>query len=110
MNELKIKPLSLNNCYIGRRFATKELAKYKQDISRMLPRIDIPEGKLYVTYSFGVSSKSSDVDNLIKVFQDCLAEFYGFNDKNIYRLDVSKQDVKKGEEFIKFQIEKKLSI
>lgn len=108
MTELKIKPLSLNNCYIGRRFATKELAQYKRSISLLLPKMKVPEGKLYVSYTFGVSSKASDVDNLIKVFQDCLAECYGFNDKNIYRIEVRKQDVKKGEEFIKFQIEKLL--
>ena len=35
--------------------------------------------------------------NLIKVFQDALAEKYGFNDKKIYKWDVEKIDVSKGE-------------
>ena len=37
---------------------------------------------------------------------DILSKVYGFNDKNIYRLDLEKKIVKKGAEFIDFFIEK----
>lgn len=104
MNILPIKPLSLNHAYRGRRFITPELKRYKEDIARLSPRIVIPAGKLSVSYVFGVSSKQSDVDNLVKCCQDALAEKYGFNDKMIYRITVEKQDVKKGSEFISFNI------
>lgn len=98
------KPLSVNKAYRGRRFATKDLQEYKKEIMWQLPKIIIPKGKLQVEYTFGCSSKGSDGDNLVKAFQDCLAEFYGFNDNKIYRWIVEKIDIKKGEEFIKWEI------
>lgn len=104
MIKLPIKPLSLNHAYRGRRFATNELKKYKLDISRILPKIDIPKGKLAMHYIFGVSSKNSDADNLVKAFQDSLAECCGFNDKLIYKITIEKVDTKKGDEFIAFSL------
>lgn len=104
MYRLEIKPLSLNHAYHGRRFATKELQKYHTDIHRMLPRITVPDGKLSIHFRFGVSSKNSDGDNLIKCVQDAIAGKYGFNDKSIYEWHVWKEDVKRGEEFIEFMI------
>ena len=53
---------------------------------------------------FGFSSKAGDIDNPIKLFLDILQKKYGFNDKNIYELQVEKRDVKKGKEFIQFKI------
>jgi hypothetical protein len=66
--------------------------------------IQVPKGKLAVTYVFGVSSKNSDGDNLIKAFQDALAVQYGFNDRDIYHWDVEKRIVAKGEEFVGFRL------
>lgn len=108
MVHLDIKPLSLNNAYRGRRFTTKELAKFHADVAKLLPRdLILPatdHGKLAVRYVFAVSSKNSDGDNLIKVFQDALAERYGFNDKRIYDWHVTKVDVPRGKEYIEFEI------
>ena len=101
---LKIKPLSINQAYRGRRFATPELKRYKQDLARILPKIEVPKGKLAVEYEFGLSSKAADGDNLIKAFQDVIAECYGFNDKWVYSWVVSKKDVKKGQEYVSFSI------
>jgi Holliday junction resolvase RusA-like endonuclease len=70
----------------------------------LLPRLTIPKGKLTVKYEFGVSSKASDGDNLIKSFQDALCEKYGFNDRDIYRWEVEKKIVSKGEEYAAFEI------
>ena len=104
MFTLKLKPLSLNSAYRGRRFTTPELACYKEAICLMSPKMAIPKGKLQVKYVFGVSSKNADGDNLIKCAQDALAEKYDFNDKLIYKWEVEKVDVKKGKEFISFEI------
>ena len=104
MIKLAIKPISLNSCYRGRRFKTPLLDAFKKEVYYLLPKMEIPKGKLSVKYIFGVSSKSSDGDNLIKVFQDSLADNYGFNDKQIYKWEVEKVDVKKGEEYIEFEI------
>lgn len=104
MIKIPLKALSLNSAYRGRRFKTPELQKYKEDIYMMLPKLVVPKGKLNIDYRFGVSSKNSDGDNLVKAFQDALSEAYGFNDKLVYRWSGEKVDVKKGEEFIEFEI------
>lgn len=104
MTHLSIKGLSLNHAYRGRRFITPELKQFKRDMMLILPKMSIPVGKLQVVYRFGVSSKNSDADNLVKTCQDSLAECYGFNDKKIYHITVEKEDVVKGEEFIEFEI------
>ena len=57
-----------------------------------------------ISFIFRVSSKSSDLDNLLKATIDTIAEFYVFNDKKIYRIIAEKKDVKKGEEYISFEI------
>lgn len=106
MIRLKIKAISLNQCYRGRRFKTPLLESFKKEVYYLVPKnLKIPEGKLKVTYIFGTSSKNSDGDNFIKTFQDALAEKYKFNDKKIYKWDVEKIDVLKGKEFIEFLIE-----
>ena len=101
---IPLKPLSVNKAYRGRRFATKELQQYKKDLFRLLPKLKVGKGKLGVSYVFGLSSKGADGDNLIKSFQDCLTEAYNFNDNKIYEWKISKDDVKKGNEYISFEI------
>lgn len=101
---IRIKPLSVNEAYRGRRFSTAKLKTFKEIVFYSLPKMKTPKGKLAVKYIFGVSSKGSDGDNLIKAFQDCLAQKYGFNDNKIYRWEVEKRDVKKGEEYIKWEL------
>jgi hypothetical protein len=105
MHTIKVKPISLNQAYRGRRFSTPLLENFKKSVFYLAPKIKIPDGKLKVKYIFGVSSKNSDGDNLIKAFQDSLAEKYGFNDRVIYKWEIEKVDVPKGKEFISFSIE-----
>lgn len=107
MHRLAIKPLSLNGAYRGRRFTTPELRVFKDSLWYMLPKIEIPDGKLAIYFVFGVSSKNSDGDNLIKCAQDAIAEKYGFNDKRIYEWHVYKEDVKRGQEYIEFDVQQK---
>jgi len=104
MYHISINPLSLNHAYRGRRFDTQELRQYKNDLAILLPKLEVPHGKLSVQYEFGVSSKASDGDNLVKCLQDAIASKYGFNDKDIYEWKFCKVDVKKGEEYIKFDL------
>ena len=104
MNRVKIKALSVNDAWRGRRFKTPEYTAYERDLGLLLPKIDIPKGKLQVKYIFGLSSRGSDYDNCIKQFQDTLSKKYDFNDNRIYRVIIEKVDVKKGEEYIDFEI------
>jgi hypothetical protein len=41
-------------------------------------KIDIPEGRLEITFHFGMSM-ASDYDNPVKIFQDVLSKKYGFS-------------------------------
>ena len=65
--EIKIKPLSVNEAWQGKRFKTQ---KYKDWIDYsiiQLKSIPIPESqKLTLIVIFGVSSKASDIDNPLK--------------------------------------------
>jgi len=103
--QIKVKPLSVNRVWQGKRFKTQDYKAYEQEVMYLLPPLEIPEGKLYVKYTFGLSSKNSDIDNPVKPFTDILQKKYGFNDRQIYKMELEKEDVKKGEEFIKFLIE-----
>lgn len=101
---IKIKPLSVNEAFRGKRFKTKKYIEFQQEMLLKLPKMDIPEGKLEIHYKIGFSSKGSDLDNALKQLNDCLQKRYGFNDNLIYRIFAEKEIVKKGQEFIQFNI------
>ena len=110
MHTLQIKPLSVNRASSvskGRIIKTSAFRKYIEDIHYLLPsKLEIPKEKIGLFIVFGFSNAKSDLDNPVKPFQDCLQKKYLFNDNQIYHLDVKKVITKKGQEFIKFRIEK----
>lgn len=101
---IRIKPLSVNECYIGKRYKSKQYKAYITELMIKLPPMMIPEGELELIIQFGFSNRGSDIDNGVKVFTDVLQRKYGFNDNRIYRLVVNKIIVPKGEEYINFKI------
>lgn len=106
MIEVPIKPMSVNRAWRGRRFRSKEYIQYAKDLLVLLPRFKVPEGKLEIVYIFGFSNKRQDYDGAIKQFQDVLQEAYEFDDNRIYKATIIKTVVKKGSEFIRFDIYK----
>lgn len=106
---INIKPLSVNDAWQGKRFKSPKYKSYEKELLFKLPnKIDLPDGKLKVSYIVGYSNPASDIDNFIKSFQDVLQKKYGFNDSKIYKLEVEKVIVAKGCEFIDFNIENML--
>lgn len=103
---LKIKPLSVNEAFQGKRFKTDKYNCFIQKMHFLLPMsILIPDEKnIKLAIEFGFSSKASDIDNCLKTFIDCLVKKYSFDDRQIYELHVFKTIVKKGDEFIKFKV------
>ena len=97
---INIKALSVNNCWKGRRFKTKQYKGYEKELLLKLPNKKVGKGKIALYIIFGFSSKLSDIDNGLKPLIDILQTRYKFNDRNVYRLVVEKQIVKKGKEFI----------
>jgi len=104
MVNIKIKPLSVNQVWQGRRFKTQKYKDYEKEVLFILPKIDIPSPPYSIYYEFGFSSPLSDLDNPIKPLQDILQKKYGIDDKHIHHMEASKRMVKKGDEYIKFSI------
>ncbi len=107
--KISIKPLSVNDAWKGKRFKTKEYQWYIEHLSYLLSSKDRREfkktDKLKVNYEFGFSNRGSDWDNPIKPLGDILQAKYNFNDNRIYQGFVQKEIVKKGDEYISFQID-----
>tara|TARA_R110001632_G_scaffold218206_1_gene347297 strand:+ start:17 stop:346 length:330 start_codon:yes stop_codon:yes gene_type:complete len=101
---INIKPLSVNEAWQGRRFKTPKYNKYIKDMLLILPPLKVPADKLELEITFGLSNRAADIDNPLKCFIDCLQKKYGFDDKMIYRLIVNKDIVKRGKEYIDFNI------
>ena len=51
-----------------------------------------------------MSNSRSDIDNPVKQFLDCLTKKYGVDDSHIWEMTVKKVKVKKGEEYIRFNL------
>jgi len=103
--KININPLSVNKAFKGRRFKTDEYKRYEKELLYLLPALKVPKGELFISLSFGFSSKLKDIDNPVKLFIDILQKKYNFNDRDVYKLNVTKEIVKKGKEFIKFKID-----
>lgn len=100
---LKIKPLSVNKAWQGKRFKTPDYKKYEIQMLRMLPNIEIKEFKqLKITYGF--SNMMSDIDNPTKLVLDILQKRYNVNDRDLIYLVLHKVKTKKGEEFIEIEL------
>lgn len=106
LTKVKIKPLSANEAWKGRRFRSDKYKSYQEALMILLPKkIVVPEGKLMLTFVFGFSNEASDIDNAVKQAQDILSAKYGFNDRRIYAQRVVKVIVPKGEDYVAFSIE-----
>ena len=95
------KPLSVNQAWQGKRFKTPIYKAYEKEMLLRMPagKIDLDQ-MLRVEFFFGFSNKASDLDNPVKLLLDIAQKKYGFNDSNVYELNVRKCIVKKGEEFL----------
>jgi len=101
---LKIKPLSVNQAWQGRRFKTQKYKMYEKLVLLSLPKVELKSFKK-LTITYGFSNWASDIDNPTKLIIDILQKKYGVNDKEITELHQYKVKVKKGEDFIKLEID-----
>jgi hypothetical protein len=100
--EKKIKLLSVNQAWQGKRFKTKSYDLYEKTLLYTLPneKIQLIQS-YYIIFIFNFSNKLSDWDNPIKPLQDILQKKYGFNDRDVKIALVYKKIVpKKDEGFI----------
>ena len=107
--KLNEKPLSINEAWQGKRFKTPIYKSYQETILLTMPKGKVDSDEmLRIEFFFGFSNKASDLDNPVKLLLDIAQKKYGFNDKNVFELNVRKCIVKKGEEFIQMGIYKLL--
>lgn len=109
MEKMKIKPLSINDAWQGRRYKTPKYIRYTKDVSKLLlmhkkPKIEKGE-KVRIHYIFHIFNMRSDVDNFIKGFQDILFTWLGIDDSRIVKLTAEKIKCEKGQESIEWDIE-----
>lgn len=104
MTEILLKPLSVNEAFKGKRYKTDKYDTFIRSMLFLLPKITLPQAPYSIEIVLGYSSKSSDIDNGLKSFLDCLVKKYGFDDREIYQMNVKKEITKKGAEFIKFEL------
>lgn len=105
MHTVQIKPLSVNECWKGKRFKTDAYKIYEKTVLFMLPKKTEALLPYSIKVEFGFSNSGADIDNPVKPFLDILQKKYGINDRNVFHLEILKTVVKKGNEFIKFKIE-----
>ena len=60
--------------------------------------------RLDFTVNVGFSSKLADVDNCIKPLLDTFQYMFEFNDKYVYRVEITKEIVKKGDEYFEVYV------
>jgi len=114
--KIYIKPLSVNgawNTYCTkckqaktvRRTKTEKYKAFTKELTLKLKPIKIDfKRDLRVYIVFGFSSTLSDIDNPLKCTLDVLQAKFNFDDKQIFELNVKKEIVKKGDEFIQLTI------
>ena len=104
MEKINIKALSVNSCYQGKRFKNQVHKDYVREVLNQLPIKFIGRPPYKLVLEFGLSSKLQDLDNCIKVFQDCLTVKYDFNDRDVYQIEARKFIVDKNKEYISFDL------
>lgn len=78
---LKIKPLSVNEAWQGRRFKTDKYKSFEKLMTLRLKPQKVGSENLSVSILFGFSSKLADLYNPVKLTLDILCKKFGFDDR-----------------------------
>lgn len=109
-NVIKVKPLSANRMFgaRGRRtFKSPDYVAYQEAIAAQLEGVEWPFGsdQVSVEVEAGLSNRGADIDNIIKPVLDTYQLiFEGFNDNKVYHVELHKQIVPKGDEYLRIRI------
>ena len=99
---LHVKPATISNF----RRLDFDREGYINSITSILPAIEIDlKSDMRLECWFGISNMNgNDTDNLLKVFKDILAKFYGFSDHRVCSEHVYKVPAYEKCEFIAFEL------
>ena len=103
-----IKPLSVNQVRQWKRFKTKVYLNREAYMLAGLPSYNtlIEDVPMEVSIEFWFSNSACDIDNCVKPLFDVLQKKYKFNDKNIYKCNITKMIVKKWSEYVNLSFRK----
>jgi hypothetical protein len=96
--------LSVNQAWKGQRFKTDKYKQFEKDCLWLLPKTNIPLPPFEIHYHFAFSNKGSDLLNPEKLVTDILCKKYGFDDKDIFKMVLTKEIVEEGKEYFLFEI------
>lgn len=105
--QLDIKPLSVNQCWQGRRFFTDKGKKFRELCLLLMPRIKTIRGLVKIRITVGIKRAwlSSDVDNFLKPLLDALVKREIIeDDRFITDLRITKHKADKN--YVEIQIKK----
>lgn len=102
--KVKVKALSVNKLYRGRRFRTPEYDTYEQEVMWQLPPAELIGEDLTLKLTVGLSNANADLSNTVKAIEDIAQKKYGFNDKHINHIEMHRDRVKKGFEYVDIEI------
>ena len=109
MHFVPVKPVSANRMYdhsSKRKWKSEKYVVFEKNLNSALKEINLhlpKDGGLKLEVVFGISSRF-DLDNGLKAFIDILQNFYEFNDNRVFHIDAKKDKVKKGSEYIEFDL------
>lgn len=107
---LPVKALSTNKLYSGRKVRSWHYKRFRKQVFKILDTYDKENlrlsGNLKLKLEVGFSSPLSDLSNAIKSVEDVIAEWIGFNDKQIVSIEMEKYLVNKGSEYMRVQLSK----
>lgn len=100
---IPLKAISTNRLYAGIKRRSGVYKGYRTQVLRWLEenckyKVEFPKN-MVLTMEVGFSSPLSDASNSIKGIEDVVAEYFGFNDRQIVTIRVDKFLVDKGDEY-----------
>lgn len=97
----------MNEAWQGRRYKSSKYQKFSNEVNLRLALVKkevVEDRPLGIHYKFHISNMNTDVDNLIKAFQDVLFKWLGIDDRRIAKLVAEKVKCAKGQEKIEWEI------
>ncbi|MEK6884139.1 MAG: RusA family crossover junction endodeoxyribonuclease [Nanoarchaeota archaeon] len=101
---ISIKPISINECWQGRRFMTSKYKDFTKDMLRVMPKRKMLSGNVELKITLYLKSLlRGDIDNFVKPIIDCMVKKGWIeDDRFIQKLEVLK--IKNEEESIGIEI------
>jgi len=101
--DLKLKPISVNAAFQGRRFKTSDCKRYELELWYELPQKEMIIGEVEIWFDFFLTYYGTDISNLVKVTEDILVKKgYIEDDRKVKYMHLAKH--KSGENHMTIKI------